>query len=84
MPNFKNIFLCIANPDLCPWYLTPTYFLGGVGLLASFTDTNVAIFKQVHGFFRTMEFPFDINVLFPDRITVLDQNLTTGRKFLGR
>ncbi|XP_048850282.1 alpha-tubulin N-acetyltransferase 1 isoform X2 [Brienomyrus brachyistius] len=31
-----------------------------------------------------MEFPFDINVLFPDRITVLDQNLTTGRKFLGR
>ncbi|KAL2080353.1 hypothetical protein ACEWY4_024146 [Coilia grayii] len=31
-----------------------------------------------------MEFPFDINALFPDRISVLDQNLESGRKAVGR
>ncbi|XP_018610002.1 alpha-tubulin N-acetyltransferase 1 isoform X4 [Scleropages formosus] len=31
-----------------------------------------------------MEFPFDVNALFSERITVLDQNLTTGRRSLGR
>ncbi|KAJ8273819.1 hypothetical protein GJAV_G00105860 [Gymnothorax javanicus] len=31
-----------------------------------------------------MEFPFDLNSLLPERITVLDHNLTTGRKALGR
>ncbi|XP_036371705.1 alpha-tubulin N-acetyltransferase 1 [Megalops cyprinoides] len=31
-----------------------------------------------------MEFPFDVNALFPERITVLDHNLTAGRKALGR
>ncbi|XP_063041323.1 alpha-tubulin N-acetyltransferase 1 isoform X4 [Engraulis encrasicolus] len=31
-----------------------------------------------------MEFPFDINTLFPDRISVLDKNLASGRKAVGR
>ncbi|KAJ8341982.1 hypothetical protein SKAU_G00319100 [Synaphobranchus kaupii] len=31
-----------------------------------------------------MEFPFDLNAIFPERISVLDHNLTTGRKALGR
>ncbi|XP_030645309.1 alpha-tubulin N-acetyltransferase 1 [Chanos chanos] len=31
-----------------------------------------------------MDFPFDINALFPERISVLDQNLATGRKSSGR
>ncbi|XP_061111522.1 alpha-tubulin N-acetyltransferase 1 isoform X1 [Conger conger] len=31
-----------------------------------------------------MEFSFDLNAIFPERISVLDHNLTTGRKALGR
>ncbi|KAI1902439.1 hypothetical protein AGOR_G00044770 [Albula goreensis] len=31
-----------------------------------------------------MEFPFDLNALLPERISVLDHNLTAGRKSLGR
>ncbi|XP_029919485.1 alpha-tubulin N-acetyltransferase 1 isoform X4 [Myripristis murdjan] len=31
-----------------------------------------------------MEFPFDINHLFSERVTVLDQNLAAGRKSVGR
>ncbi|XP_046875083.1 alpha-tubulin N-acetyltransferase 1 isoform X2 [Hypomesus transpacificus] len=31
-----------------------------------------------------MEFPFDINHILPERITVLDQNLAAGRTSLGR
>ncbi|XP_064205299.1 alpha-tubulin N-acetyltransferase 1 isoform X5 [Anguilla rostrata] len=31
-----------------------------------------------------MEFPFDLNALFLERISVLDHNLTSGRKALGR
>ncbi|XP_067365923.1 alpha-tubulin N-acetyltransferase 1 isoform X4 [Channa argus] len=31
-----------------------------------------------------MEFPFDINHLFSERVTVLDQNLVAGRKTAGR
>ncbi|KAL4629637.1 alpha-tubulin N-acetyltransferase 1 isoform X1 [Arapaima gigas] len=31
-----------------------------------------------------MDFPFDVNALFPDRITVLDQNLTPSRRSVGR
>ncbi|XP_071775266.1 alpha-tubulin N-acetyltransferase 1 isoform X2 [Centroberyx gerrardi] len=31
-----------------------------------------------------MEFPFDINQLFSERVSVLDQNLVAGRKSVGR
>ncbi|XP_051519736.1 alpha-tubulin N-acetyltransferase 1-like isoform X2 [Myxocyprinus asiaticus] len=31
-----------------------------------------------------MDFPFDLNALFPERISVLDNNLTAGRKAHGR
>ncbi|XP_076157663.1 alpha-tubulin N-acetyltransferase 1 isoform X4 [Alosa pseudoharengus] len=31
-----------------------------------------------------MEFPFDINALFPEQISVLDQHLAAGRKSTGR
>uniref|UniRef100_A0A9J7XIR8 Alpha-tubulin N-acetyltransferase 1 n=1 Tax=Cyprinus carpio carpio TaxID=630221 RepID=A0A9J7XIR8_CYPCA len=31
-----------------------------------------------------MDFPFDLNALFPERITVLDNNLSAGRKAHGR
>ncbi|XP_055012991.1 alpha-tubulin N-acetyltransferase 1 isoform X2 [Boleophthalmus pectinirostris] len=31
-----------------------------------------------------MQFPFDINQLFPERITILDHTLVTGRKSAGR
>ncbi|TRY60231.1 hypothetical protein DNTS_026379, partial [Danionella cerebrum] len=31
-----------------------------------------------------MEFPFDLNALLPERISVLDSNLSTGRKAQGR
>ncbi|XP_034016919.1 alpha-tubulin N-acetyltransferase 1-like [Thalassophryne amazonica] len=31
-----------------------------------------------------MEFPFDVNQLFPDRVSVLDQNLVAGRRSVGR
>ncbi|XP_042563013.1 alpha-tubulin N-acetyltransferase 1-like [Clupea harengus] len=31
-----------------------------------------------------MEFPFDINALFPEQIAVLDQNLAAGLKSVGR
>ncbi|XP_062386026.1 alpha-tubulin N-acetyltransferase 1 isoform X3 [Sardina pilchardus] len=31
-----------------------------------------------------MEFPFDINALFPEQISVLDQHLAAGRKSAGR
>ncbi|XP_065150132.1 alpha-tubulin N-acetyltransferase 1 isoform X2 [Paramisgurnus dabryanus] len=31
-----------------------------------------------------MDFPFDLNALFPERVSVLDNNLTVGRKANGR
>ncbi|XP_042632693.1 alpha-tubulin N-acetyltransferase 1-like isoform X2 [Cyprinus carpio] len=31
-----------------------------------------------------MDFPFDVNALFPERITVLDNNLSAGRRAHGR
>ncbi|XP_055075072.2 alpha-tubulin N-acetyltransferase 1 isoform X10 [Misgurnus anguillicaudatus] len=31
-----------------------------------------------------MDFPFDLNALFPERVSVLDNNLTVGRKAHGR
>ncbi|XP_077052524.1 alpha-tubulin N-acetyltransferase 1 isoform X3 [Siphateles boraxobius] len=31
-----------------------------------------------------MDFPFDLNALFPERISVLDNNLSAGRKAYGR
>ncbi|KAA0710632.1 Alpha-tubulin N-acetyltransferase 1 [Triplophysa tibetana] len=31
-----------------------------------------------------MDFPFDLNALFPERVSVLDSNLTAGRKAPGR
>ncbi|KAJ8367676.1 hypothetical protein AAFF_G00313760 [Aldrovandia affinis] len=31
-----------------------------------------------------MEFPFDLSALFPERISVLDRDMTAGRKSLGR
>lgn len=31
-----------------------------------------------------MEFPFDINQLFPGRVSILDHTLDAARKFAGR
>lgn len=31
-----------------------------------------------------MEFPFDVNQLFPERVSVLDHTLEAGGKFSGR